>query len=253
MNGERLPLHATAVGKVVPAYGHGPPATGVRHTPYTLTAPGPLRAQPARIRETGPAGAHEEYRLGELSLAAPVSHAGLTVAAVAAVTTGTAAPRDTARAVRDAAAEHSTRLRVRRRHCRHPREAACVGSAVLGTVDASVTGERGVSDGARVGVLRLPVKAPLLGRESAGSGFADGVGADEGLLLVGGAGVAGALDAGSGLVAGGGARGTVGETAGSGVARRTGSEMTAATAHDRPTPAAARSSLRRTAPRRIAS
>ncbi|MFC9844537.1 IclR family transcriptional regulator C-terminal domain-containing protein [Streptomyces sp. NPDC060223] len=86
------------------AYGHGAPATVVRHTPYTLTAPGPLRAQLARIRETGLAGAHEEYRLGELSLAAPVSRAGLTVAAVA-VTTGTAAPQDRlAPAVREAAA-----------------------------------------------------------------------------------------------------------------------------------------------------
>jgi hypothetical protein len=128
-----------------------------------------------------------------------------------------------------------------------------VGSAVLGTVDASVARSGGVSEGAGVGVLGLAIEAPLLGRESTGSGFAEGVGTDDGLLVAGGAGVAGALVAGSGLVAGGGARGTVGETADSGAARRTGSEMTAATAHDRPTPAAARSSRRRAAPRRIAS
>ncbi|MFE9768507.1 IclR family transcriptional regulator C-terminal domain-containing protein [Streptomyces sp. NPDC005808] len=110
VTGERLPLHATAAGKVLLAYGHGLPATGVRHTPYTLTAPGPLRAQLARIREGGLAEAHEEYRLGELSLAAPVSRAGITLAAVA-VTTGTAAPRDRlAAAVREAAAAISRAL-----------------------------------------------------------------------------------------------------------------------------------------------
>lgn len=110
VTGERLPLHATAAGKILLAHGHGPPGTSVRHTPYavrhtpyTLTAPGALGAQLARIRETGLAEGHEEYRLGELSLAAPVSRAGLTVAAVT-VTTGTGTPRlRLAPAVREAA------------------------------------------------------------------------------------------------------------------------------------------------------
>ncbi|MGW3410003.1 IclR family transcriptional regulator [Streptomyces sp. NPDC000888] len=104
VTGERLPLHATAAGKILLAHGHGRPAAAVRHTPYTLTAPGALGAQLARIRETGLAEGHEEYRLGELSLAAPVSRAGLTVAAVT-VTTGTGTPRlRLAPAVREAAA-----------------------------------------------------------------------------------------------------------------------------------------------------
>ncbi|WP_371599626.1 IclR family transcriptional regulator [Streptomyces sp. NBC_00564] len=104
VTGERLPLHATAAGKILLAHGHGRPATAVRHTPYTLTAPGALGAQLTRIRETGLAEGHEEYRLGELSLAAPVSRAGLTVAAVT-VTTGTGTPRlRLAPAVREAAA-----------------------------------------------------------------------------------------------------------------------------------------------------
>ncbi|MEV7340047.1 IclR family transcriptional regulator C-terminal domain-containing protein [Streptomyces sp. NPDC093544] len=104
VTGERLPLHATAAGKVLLAYGHGPPAGVVRHTPYTLTASGTLGAQLARIRETGLAEAHEEYRLGELSLAAPVSRAGLMVAAVT-VTSGTGTPRlRLVPAVREAAA-----------------------------------------------------------------------------------------------------------------------------------------------------
>ncbi|WP_326720387.1 helix-turn-helix domain-containing protein [Streptomyces sp. NBC_00243] len=103
VSGERLPLHATAAGKILLAYGHGVPATAVRHTPYTLTAPGALGAQLTRIRETGLAEGHEEYRLGELSLAAPISRTGRTVAAVT-VTSGTGTPRlRLAPAVREAA------------------------------------------------------------------------------------------------------------------------------------------------------
>jgi hypothetical protein len=75
-----------------------------------------------------------------------------------------------------------------------------------------------------------------LGWGLTGSGDADGVGATEGLL------------------AGGGARGTVGDAGASEVAaRRNGSATRAATAHDTPTPTAVRTSLRRAAPRRIAS
>ncbi|WP_405923808.1 IclR family transcriptional regulator [Streptomyces sp. NBC_00035] len=103
VSGERLPLHATAAGKILLASGHGVPATAVRHTPYTLTAPGALGAQLTRIRETGLAEGHEEYRLGELSLAAPISRTGRTVAAVT-VTSGTGTPRlRLAPAVREAA------------------------------------------------------------------------------------------------------------------------------------------------------
>ncbi|WP_030602364.1 IclR family transcriptional regulator [Streptomyces fulvoviolaceus] len=103
VSGARLPLHATAAGKVLLAHGHGPPAAVRRHTPYTLTAPGALNTQLARIRETGLAASHEEYRLGELSYAAPVLRDGATVAAVS-VTLPTSMPYDRAgAAVREAA------------------------------------------------------------------------------------------------------------------------------------------------------
>lgn len=103
VSGERLPLHATAAGKILLAHGHGPPAAVRRHTPYTLTAPGALHTQLARVRETGLAASHEEYRLGELSYAAPVLRDGATVAAVS-VTLPTSRPYDRAgAAVREAA------------------------------------------------------------------------------------------------------------------------------------------------------
>lgn len=103
VSGERLPLHATAAGKILLAHGHGPPAAVRRHTPYTLTAPGALHTQLARVRETGLAASHEEYRLGELSYAAPVLRDGATVAAVS-VTLPTSMPYDRAgAAVREAA------------------------------------------------------------------------------------------------------------------------------------------------------
>ncbi|WP_405670640.1 hypothetical protein [Streptomyces sp. NBC_01530] len=56
-----------------------------------------------------------------------------------------------------------------------------------------------------------------------------------------------------GLLAGGGARGTVGEPGASEAVRRSGSTTRAATPQVRAAPAAARSILRRDAPRRIAS
>ncbi|KOU76800.1 hypothetical protein ADK57_04715 [Streptomyces sp. MMG1533] len=70
----------------------------------------------------------------------------------------------------------------------------------------------------------------------AGAGAAVGSGGTDGLLL-----------------AGGGARGTVGDRGASCAARRSGSATRAATAHVAPTPAAARSSRRRAARRRITS
>jgi DNA-binding IclR family transcriptional regulator len=104
VSGERLPLYATAAGKVLLAHGHGPPATVERHTPHTLTAPGILGTQLARVRATGLAAAHEEYRLGELSLAAPVLRGGVMVAAVS-VTAATSTPYDRlGAAVRETAA-----------------------------------------------------------------------------------------------------------------------------------------------------
>jgi hypothetical protein len=56
-----------------------------------------------------------------------------------------------------------------------------------------------------------------------------------------------------GLLAGGGASGTVGDVGAPWVVRRNGRATRTATVHVTPAPAAARSSLRRAAPRRIAS
>lgn len=143
VTGERLPLHATAAGKVLLAYGGGyrfgdgyehdnggapsqiaghgsaghggraatgPLPSAARHTPYTVTAPGALGAQLARVRATGLAQAHQEYRLGELSLAAPVFRNGLAVAAVSVTAPTTARPDRLAPAVRQAAATVSRAL-----------------------------------------------------------------------------------------------------------------------------------------------
>jgi DNA-binding IclR family transcriptional regulator len=93
VSGERLPLYATAAGKILLAHGHGPPPRVQRHTTHTVTAPGALAAQLARIRSTGLALASEEYRLGELSVAAAVLRDGIPIAAVS-VTTGTREPTE---------------------------------------------------------------------------------------------------------------------------------------------------------------
>ncbi|MFE1196440.1 IclR family transcriptional regulator [Streptomyces olivaceoviridis] len=134
VTGERLPLHATAAGKVLLAYGvgggyaygsggapgetaapgtrtaTGPLPGAVRHTPYTVTAPGALGAQLARVRASGLAQAHQEYRLGELSCAAPVFRDGIAVAAVSVTAATTARPDRLAPAVRQAAATVSRAL-----------------------------------------------------------------------------------------------------------------------------------------------
>ncbi|MFE0177380.1 IclR family transcriptional regulator [Streptomyces sp. NPDC059002] len=106
VSGERLPLHATAAGKILLAAGlaelrGGGPLT--RHTPHTVTSPARLMTGLAEVRARGIAAAHEEYRLGELAYAAPVLHTGRTLAAVTVTArTGTPAPRLIA-AVREAA------------------------------------------------------------------------------------------------------------------------------------------------------
>lgn len=92
--GTRLPLHSTGVGKVLLA--HAPAevqeaALGAltRTTPHTITHPGRLREQLARVRREGYATTEEEMTLGACSVAVPVRRAGLAegdvVAAVGAV------------------------------------------------------------------------------------------------------------------------------------------------------------------------
>ncbi len=69
--GSRLPMHATGVGKVLLA--HAPPEVQVavlsdlrRVTPYTITQPGTLRRQLARVLRDGYATTVEEMSLGRM-------------------------------------------------------------------------------------------------------------------------------------------------------------------------------------------
>jgi len=76
--GGRMPMHCTAIGKVLLA--HADPelrrevltAPLERRTPHTIVAPGVLRRQLTRVVETGVAYEHEESTPGLLCVAAPV-------------------------------------------------------------------------------------------------------------------------------------------------------------------------------------
>lgn len=88
--GSRLPLHATGVGKVLLA--HAPPevqqevlAHLTRVTPYTITQPGLLRRQLARVHRDGYATTVEEMSLGGCSVAVPVRAGAEVVAALGMV------------------------------------------------------------------------------------------------------------------------------------------------------------------------
>ena len=76
--GGRLPLHATAVGKVLLAYApeslfRATVEAGLdRYTAHTIIAPGHLRRALAEIRRTGIAYAREELTVGTLSVASAV-------------------------------------------------------------------------------------------------------------------------------------------------------------------------------------
>ena len=88
--GSRLPLHATGVGKVLLA--HAPAdvqaaalAHLVRVTPYTITQPGTLRRQLARVVRDGYATTVEEMSLGACSVAVPIRRGEDVVAALGIV------------------------------------------------------------------------------------------------------------------------------------------------------------------------
>jgi DNA-binding IclR family transcriptional regulator len=75
--GSRLPLHTTGVGKVLLAYAPEDVQLTVlsnlkRVTPYTITQPGRLRQELARVRQEGFAQTSEEMSLGACSVAVPV-------------------------------------------------------------------------------------------------------------------------------------------------------------------------------------
>ncbi|MEU0935982.1 IclR family transcriptional regulator [Embleya sp. NPDC005971] len=76
--GGRMPMHCTAIGKALLAYGDddlrrtvlaGPPE---RRTPHTVVAPGLLRRQLHAVLENGVAFEYEESAVGLVCVAAPV-------------------------------------------------------------------------------------------------------------------------------------------------------------------------------------
>jgi DNA-binding IclR family transcriptional regulator len=75
---QRLPLHATGVGKVLLAYAERKlfdevVAQGLeRHTPHTITNPRQLSRVLAAVRRQGFAVGNEEMSLGRVSVAAPI-------------------------------------------------------------------------------------------------------------------------------------------------------------------------------------
>ena len=88
--GSRLPLHATGVGKVLLAHApldvqHAVYADLPRITPYTITQPGLLRRQLARVVRDDYATTTEEMSLGGCSIAVPVRRGPDVVAALGMV------------------------------------------------------------------------------------------------------------------------------------------------------------------------
>jgi DNA-binding IclR family transcriptional regulator len=88
--GSRLPLHATGVGKVLLAHAPAEVQTAVlsdlrRVTPYTITQPGTLRRQLARVHRDGYATTTEEMSLGACSVAVPIRAGSGVVAALGIV------------------------------------------------------------------------------------------------------------------------------------------------------------------------
>ena len=88
--GSRLPLHATGVGKVLLAHApldvqHAVYADLPRITPYTITQPGLLRRQLARVLRDDYATTTEEMSLGGCSIAVPVRRGPAVVAALGMV------------------------------------------------------------------------------------------------------------------------------------------------------------------------
>ena len=84
--GTRLPLHATAVGKVLLAFAPESIQLEVlgsltRVTPYTITQPGRLRQDIVRVHREGFAVTSEEMSAGACSVAVPISIADGTVVA----------------------------------------------------------------------------------------------------------------------------------------------------------------------------
>jgi DNA-binding IclR family transcriptional regulator len=122
--GGRMPLHCTAIGKVLLATADPEVQTAVlaqpleRRTAHTIVAAGVLQRQLTKVLESGVAHEHEESTLGLLCLAAPVFDAdGRTTVAAISVTgpVGRFRPELHETAVRAAAESLSSVLSRRRR------------------------------------------------------------------------------------------------------------------------------------------
>ncbi|MDL4770820.1 MULTISPECIES: IclR family transcriptional regulator [Thermomonosporaceae] len=81
--GTLMPLHATALGKVLLAYDAGAVAELIPFSRRTITSPRALARALAEVRETGWAAEVEEFTVGEAGLAAPIrGYGGLVVGAM---------------------------------------------------------------------------------------------------------------------------------------------------------------------------
>jgi DNA-binding IclR family transcriptional regulator len=88
--GSRLPMHATAVGKVLLAHAPADVQSQVlselsRVTPYTITQPGKLERQLAQVLKEDCATTAEEMSLGACSLAVPIRRRERVIAALGMV------------------------------------------------------------------------------------------------------------------------------------------------------------------------
>ncbi|MGW0603812.1 IclR family transcriptional regulator [Streptomyces sp. NPDC002640] len=123
--GGRMPVHCTAIGKVLLAHADEDERAAVlagpleRRTPRTVVAPGMLGRQLAKAVETGVAYEREESTPGLLCVAAPVLRPdGRTAVAAVSVTgpVGRFRPEAHANTVRSAAAALAAVLATRPRH-----------------------------------------------------------------------------------------------------------------------------------------
>lgn len=111
MSGDRLPLHASGVGKVLLAYAPDSVSNTVlraglpRLTRHTITARPRLEARLREIRVDAVASDHEESRLGRVSIAVPVpDRDGAVIAAIGLIVTSADNPARYLPQLRQAAA-----------------------------------------------------------------------------------------------------------------------------------------------------
>jgi DNA-binding IclR family transcriptional regulator len=111
--GLSVPMHASALGKVLLAYGAAqlPPGPLAKVTGKTITSEGTLRAELAGVRARGYAVTDEELEPGLIAIAAPVFRYDGTVVAALSVSAPTSRMRrETATAVARRCVEDAARL-----------------------------------------------------------------------------------------------------------------------------------------------